>query len=76
MSALLFAYAMCVREWLAATTTGRIGEHDPGVGTYALPPEHVTFLTRTATPNNIVVTTQFIAQSGAVEDDVAAAFTQ
>jgi 2-polyprenyl-3-methyl-5-hydroxy-6-metoxy-1,4-benzoquinol methylase len=63
-----------VREWLAAMTTGRIVEHDPVVGTYWLPPEHAAFLTRAASPNNIAVTTQFMAQFGAVEDDVVAAF--
>ncbi len=33
-----------VREWLAAQAAGALVEHDPGTGTYSLPPEHAVLL--------------------------------
>ncbi len=63
-----------VREWLGAMVTGGIVEHDPIKGTYCLPPEHAAFLTRAASPNNLAVTTQFIALLGGVEDAVVECF--
>src|SRR5262245_62621311 len=48
-----------VREWLGAMVTGRIVEHNARAGTYRLPPEHAASLTRSSSPNNIAVTTQW-----------------
>ena len=63
-----------VREWLGAMVTGRVVGHDPSSGTYFLPPEHAAFLTRAASPNNMAVTTQFIAVLGSVEDKIVESF--
>jgi hypothetical protein len=63
-----------VREWLGAMTTGGVVEYDPARGTYHLPPEHAAFLTRAASPNNLAVTTQFVAVLGAVEDRIVECF--
>ena len=63
-----------VREWLAAMVVGRIVEHDPEDGTYYLPPEHATWLTRGATPDNIAVAAQFIPVLASVEDRVVESF--
>lgn len=63
-----------VREWLAALVTGGIVAHDPDARTYRLPAEHAAWLTRAATPNNLAVTCQLIAQMGAVEDGILRAF--
>lgn len=63
-----------VREWLGAMTTGGVVEHNPEDNTYSLPAEHAALLTRAAAPNNIAVTTQWIAVLGAVEDNVTEAF--
>ena len=63
-----------VREWLGAMTVGGIVEHDPEAGTYLLPPEHAAWLTRAASPNNLAVTTQWMAVLASVEDEVVASF--
>ncbi len=63
-----------VREWLGAMTTGGIVEYYPNSLTYALPPEHAAFLTRAASPNNLAVTTQFVAVLGEVEDEIVERF--
>jgi ubiquinone/menaquinone biosynthesis C-methylase UbiE len=63
-----------VREWLGAMATGGVVEYDPAADAYSLPPEHAAFLTRAASPNNLAVTTQFVAVLGAVEDEVVDAF--
>ncbi|HEX6623909.1 MAG TPA: class I SAM-dependent methyltransferase [Pyrinomonadaceae bacterium] len=63
-----------VREWLGAMTTGGVVEYDPAQGTYHLPPEHAAFLTRAASPNNLAVTTQFVAVLGAVEGRIVECF--
>lgn len=63
-----------VREWLGAMTAGRIVELDPATGRYGLPDEHAAFLTRTASPDNLAVTAQYIAVLGAVEDDIVRCF--
>jgi SAM-dependent methyltransferase len=65
-----------VREWLGAMTVSRIVELDPPSGTYALPPEHAAWLTRAASPNNIAVTTQWLAVLGQVEDEVVRCFRE
>jgi SAM-dependent methyltransferase len=63
-----------VREWLGAMVTGGIVEHDAGSDTYQLPPEHAACLTRSSSPNNVAVTTQWVAVLGAAEDAVVDAF--
>jgi 2-polyprenyl-3-methyl-5-hydroxy-6-metoxy-1,4-benzoquinol methylase len=63
-----------VREWLAGMTVGRIVEHDPEAGTYALPPEHAACLTRDAGPDNLAAFAQFAGLFGEVESDVVEAF--
>jgi SAM-dependent methyltransferase len=63
-----------VREWLGAMVTGGIVEHDAGSDMYQLPPEHAACLTRDSSPNNVAVTTQWIAVLGAAEDAVVDAF--
>src|SRR5262245_14433773 len=63
-----------VREWLGAMTVGRIVELDPDEGRYALPDEHAAYLTRAGSPDNIAVTTQYVAVLGAVEDDIVRCF--
>ena len=65
-----------VREWLGAMTTGGVVEYDPAAGTYLLPPEHAAFLTRAAAPNNLAVTTQFVAVLGGVEDRIVECFRE
>ena len=65
-----------VREWLGAMTVGRIVEHDPEACTYELPAEHAAFLTRAASPDNLAVTTQYIAVLGSVEDEIVRCFVE
>lgn len=64
-----------VREWLGAMVTGRIVEYDAAAGKYRLPVEHAASLTRSAGPDNIAVTLQWIAVLGGVEDEIAEAFS-
>ncbi len=63
-----------VREWLGAMVTGGIVEYDPQNGTYRLPAEHATWLTRKATPNNFAVSTQWFSIAGSVEDKIVECF--
>ena len=63
-----------VREWLGAMVTGRIVEHDPTVGTYALPPEHATWLTRAAGTNNLALQAQYIPLLAQVEQPLIECF--
>ena len=57
-----------LREWLGVMVTSGVVRYDPQAGSYTLPPEHAAFLTRAAVPNNMAVTTQFIALAASVED--------
>lgn len=63
-----------VREWLAAMVTGGIVTYDPETQAYRLPAEHAAWLTRSATPNNLAQTAQWIGLLGGVEDHVTEAF--
>jgi 2-polyprenyl-3-methyl-5-hydroxy-6-metoxy-1,4-benzoquinol methylase len=63
-----------VREWLGAMTTGRIVDHDPETGSYLLPGEHASFLSRASAADNIAVFAQYIPLLGSVEDDIVACF--
>jgi 2-polyprenyl-3-methyl-5-hydroxy-6-metoxy-1,4-benzoquinol methylase len=63
-----------VREWLGAMVTGGIVSYDPDAKAYHLPAEHAAFLTRSASPNNMAVTSQFISVLGGVEDQIVECF--
>lgn len=63
-----------VREWLGAMVTGGIINYDSQNDTYSLPAEHAGWLTRKASPNNIAVTTQWLAVLGSVEDKIVDCF--
>jgi 2-polyprenyl-3-methyl-5-hydroxy-6-metoxy-1,4-benzoquinol methylase len=63
-----------VREWLGAMVTGRIVEYDADNADYHLPAEHAAFLSRSASPNNLASTMQFIPLLGAVEKQIIECF--
>ncbi|MDP7429520.1 MAG: class I SAM-dependent methyltransferase [Alphaproteobacteria bacterium] len=63
-----------VREWLGAMTTGGIVECDRAGRLFRLPGEHAAVLTRAANPDNMAVTTQYIAVLGGVEDQIVECF--
>jgi SAM-dependent methyltransferase len=63
-----------VREWLGAMTSAGVLEHDPAAGTFHLPREHASVLTRSARPNNLAVNFQWIPLLGAVEDEIVKCF--
>jgi SAM-dependent methyltransferase len=63
-----------VREWLAGLTVGGIVEHDPKAGTFHLPPEHATCLTRSAGPGNLASFAQYVSLFGEIEQQVVEAF--
>src|SRR5688572_26828199 len=56
-----------IREWLGAMVTGGVVEYDLGSGTFKLPAEHAAWLTRAASPNNLAVSTQWMAVLAGVE---------
>jgi 2-polyprenyl-3-methyl-5-hydroxy-6-metoxy-1,4-benzoquinol methylase len=63
-----------VREWLGAMVTGRIIDVDPATTRFSLPPEHASFLTRSAGADNLAVFAQYIPLLGSVEDDIVECF--
>ncbi len=63
-----------VREWLASMTTGCVVNHDPAAGTYRLPAEHASFLTRAAGINNLASSTQTIGMLAMVEEGIVGSF--
>lgn len=63
-----------VREWLGALVTGRVIDYAPNTRTYRLPPEHASWLTRDATPNNLAGIMQFMSMFGKIEDNVLDCF--
>ncbi|MCP4226925.1 MAG: class I SAM-dependent methyltransferase [Actinomycetia bacterium] len=63
-----------VKEWLAAMTAGGVVDYDPEAGTYALPAEHASLLTRASGPLNLTTYCQYISLLGQVEDEVVDAF--
>jgi ubiquinone/menaquinone biosynthesis C-methylase UbiE len=64
-----------VREWLGAMATGGIVEFDATARRYRLPEEHAACLTRAAAPNNVAVTSQWIAVLASAEDAIVDAFS-
>lgn len=65
-----------VREWLAALVTSEVIEFNPTDQLYSLPGEHAALLTRSASPDNLAATTQWIAVLGSVESQIVDCFTQ
>ena len=65
-----------VREWLGVMTTGRVVEYEPATSRYSLPPEHASWLTRAASPDNLAVTAQWIPTLAVVEDDIVECFRE
>jgi SAM-dependent methyltransferase len=63
-----------VREWLSALVTGRIVDYDPATRRYRLPPEHASYLSRAASPDNIAVFAQYIPVMAQVEEDILHCF--
>ena len=63
-----------VREWLGALVVGRIIEYNPEGALYSLPPEHASWMTRDAAPNNMSVFAQYISMIGTVEDQIIECF--
>ncbi len=53
-----------VREWLGGMTVARIVDYYPTDATYRLPPEHASFLTRAAGPDNFAFFMQYLALIG------------
>ncbi|CAN5660035.1 class I SAM-dependent methyltransferase [soil metagenome] len=62
------------REWLGAMVVGGIVDHDPAKGTYFLPPEHASCLTRAAGPDNLASVAQFVPLLGNVEGGIIDSF--
>jgi len=63
-----------VREWLGVMLTSGVVEYTPQTKTYTLPAEHAAFLTRSASPDNMAVTCQFIGVIASVEEEMVARF--
>lgn len=63
-----------VREWLGVMVTSGVIEYDAHAGTYTLPKEHAAFLTKSASPENMAVTCQFIGVIASVEEEMVARF--
>jgi SAM-dependent methyltransferase len=63
-----------VREWLAVMTTGRIVDHDDATGSFSLPADHASWLTRAAGQNNLATGMQYIGLLAMVEDQVVDCF--
>jgi 2-polyprenyl-3-methyl-5-hydroxy-6-metoxy-1,4-benzoquinol methylase len=59
-----------LREWLGVMVTSGVVDYDPRAGSYTLPPEHAAFLTRSASPDNMAVTTQFISIAASIENEL------
>lgn len=65
-----------VREWLGAMVTARIVDFDREGRRYWLPPQHAALLTRSAAPNNVAVTAQWLAVLAGVEDEIVTCFRE
>jgi 2-polyprenyl-3-methyl-5-hydroxy-6-metoxy-1,4-benzoquinol methylase len=63
-----------VREWLAAMTTARIVEYDVRTGTFFLPIEYASVLSRGAMDGNLAPAAELLSLLASVEDGVVAAF--
>ncbi|MEM9164298.1 MAG: class I SAM-dependent methyltransferase [Cyanobacteria bacterium P01_F01_bin.4] len=63
-----------VREWLNAMVTGRVVDYEYNAQVYTMPPEHAALLTRAASPDNLAVITQYIADLGKVEPQIIECF--
>ena len=65
-----------VREWLAVMVMAGVVEYDPATRRYSLPPEHACYLTRSAAPNNLAATAQYVPVMAGVESDLVTCFRQ
>ncbi len=63
-----------VREWLSVMATSGIVRYDPADRTFRLPPEHAASLTRSASPNNLAVTSRFIPLLALMEEPIMGCF--
>lgn len=63
-----------VRAWLASMVAARIVEHEPQTGTYVLPLEYASVLTRAAGPNNLAELAQLLPMLASMEELVVASF--
>jgi 2-polyprenyl-3-methyl-5-hydroxy-6-metoxy-1,4-benzoquinol methylase len=63
-----------VREWLGAMVTGKVVDYRVDDATYRLPAEHARWLTRSASPENLAVTSQWISVLGCVESRIVETF--
>src|SRR5712692_3605782 len=63
-----------VREWLGSMVTGKIVEYDSKNGTYKLPPEHASAITRAAGIRNLASRAQVLSLCGEVEEQVVECF--
>lgn len=63
-----------LREWLGVMVTAGVVDYDPRARSYTLPPEHAAFLTRSASPDNMAVTTQFISIAASIENELLERF--
>ncbi len=65
-----------VTEWLGAMTVGGLVAHEPGDGTYTLPPEEAALLSRATPGENIAAFAQYVPLLGSVEDEIVDCFRQ
>ena len=63
-----------VREWLGAMTVGGVVRYDPETRRYHLPDAHAASLTRSAGPENLAGTMQFVSLLAGVEAEVSECF--
>jgi SAM-dependent methyltransferase len=63
-----------VREWLGAMTVGGVVSYDPETRCYQLPDAHAASLTRSAGPENLAGTMQFVSLLAGVEAEVSECF--
>lgn len=65
-----------IKEWLGAMVSDGILWYDPHSQKYSLPENHAALLTRSASPDNIAVFTQYIGVLGQVEDRIIDCFRE
>jgi SAM-dependent methyltransferase len=63
-----------VREWLGTMVTGRVIAHDPQAGTFWLPDDHASVLSRAASPDAMGHVAQFLPLLARVEDEIVECF--
>ncbi|MBX2861863.1 MAG: class I SAM-dependent methyltransferase [Vampirovibrio sp.] len=63
-----------VQEWLSAMVVGKVVDYDATNKIFHLPAEHAGWLTRSSSPDNLAVMTQFFSVLGSVEDEIVDCF--